>query len=57
MRLNSTRFSASILNVMHFSGHNTDENIDLVQALKKCFLNGFHLDSFKVGFLHQDEDS
>lgn len=42
MRLNNTQlfniyicsylniFSASILNVMHFAGHNADENIDLV---------------------------
>lgn len=43
--------------MMHFSGHNTDENIDFVQALKKCFLNGFHLGSSKVGFLYQDENS
>lgn len=41
---------------MHFSGHNADEHIDLVQALKRCFLNGFHLDSFEVAFLYQDED-
>jgi len=41
---------------MNFSGHITDENIGLVQVFKKCFLNGFHLDSFKVTFPYQDED-
>lgn len=47
-------FSGFILNITQISGHNTDENMYLVQALKKCFLNYFHLDSFKVAFPYED---